>query len=214
LWVLSFALGGTMGSVLGNAISSLLSAGGGGSVGSVIGNFVWGAILGLANWLVLYRYMKNIVLWPILTGVGLALGTVLASTVLPTLFPGVQNLSSNDPLTLLSDAANGAAIGLVIGLAQATLLVRRVSDTWGVVTFVLTGALGWLGLIVLDFLLLSVVSGGTSTNPVLSIAILLLGFALAGTISGYELPSLLTKHQNQILEENKPDARAPAARSN
>ncbi len=202
-----------MGSVLGNAISSLLSSGGGGGFGSVIGNFVWGAILGLANWLVLYRYMKNIIFWPILTGVGLALGTLLASIVLPSFFPGIQSLSNSDPLVLLTDTANGAAIGLLIGLAQATLLVRRVSDTMGIVTFVLTGALGWLGLVVIDFLLLSVVSGGTSTNPVLSLAILLVGFALAGTISGYEIPSLLANHQKQLVEENKPDARAPAAGS-
>lgn len=212
-----------MGSVLGNAITSLLSSGGGESVGqvtpisqivaSVIGNFVWGGILGLANWLVVYRYMKNVALWPMLTGAGMALGTMMASIGFPLLFPGVVSLTSNNPLTLLTEAANGAAIGLVIGMAQATLLVRRVSDTWGIVTFVLTSALGWLGLVLLDFLLLSVVSGGTSTNPVLSIGILLVGFALAGTISGYEIPSLLAKHQNQLVEENKPDVRAPAARS-
>jgi hypothetical protein len=212
-----------MGSVIGNAITSILSSGGGGSVGgltplsqiipSVVGNFVWGAILGLANWLVLYRYMKNIALWPILTGAGMALGTMMASIGFPLLFPNIVSLTSNDPLTLLTEAANGAVIGLVIGLAQATLLLRRVSDTWGIVTFVLTSALGWMGLVLIDYLLLSIVSGGTSTNPLLSIIILLVGFALAGTISGYAIPSLLAKHQNQLVEENKPHARAPAARS-
>jgi hypothetical protein len=62
-------------------------------------------------------------------------------------------------------------------------------------------------------LLLSVISGGASTNSVLSLAILLVGFALAGIISGYEIPSLLANHQKQLMEENKPDARAPAAGS-
>jgi hypothetical protein len=223
LWVLGYMLGGTLGSLIGHAITSLLSPGATASLGetaslpqiaaSVVGTFVWGAILGTANWLVLSRYMKNIAFWPLLTGVGLALGSMLASLGFPVLFPGVVNLAANDPLVLLSQTADGALIGLVIGLMQATILLRRVSDTWGIIMFVATSGLGWLGLILVDYFLLQLVSGGQSTDPVLSIVILFIGFALAGLLSGYEVPSLIARHQEQLIEEKKPDAHAPAARS-
>ena len=53
----------------------------------------------------------------------------------------------------------------------------------------------------LDSLLISVASGIADLGPVLQIGILLLGFALAGAISGFELPSLLRKHQQQLVEQ-------------
>jgi hypothetical protein len=183
------------------------------------GTFVFGAILGLGNWLALFRYLKSSWLWPILTGLGLALGSAVVSITFPLIFPASANAATNaaaaDPLSLLRDAANGAVVGLGIGIAQATLLVRRVSDTSSILTFVLTSALGWVGLVLIDTLLISVTSSFSSTvGPILQISILLLGFALAGLMSGYEIPTLLKKHQQQLLEENKPDAHTPAARAN
>jgi len=225
LWTAGYAIGGTVGSLISNAVADLFSPQGTASIGFSVplpdmvaafaSTFVFGAILGLGTWLALFRYLKNAALWPILTGLGLALGSALVSILFPLIFPASTNGAAGDPVSLLRDAANGAVVGLGIGIAQATLLVRRVSDTAGILTFVLTSALGWLGLVLIDTLLVSVTSSFSSNvGPILQISILLLGFALAGLMSGYEIPSLLKKHQQQFLEENKPDANTPAARAN
>jgi len=224
LWIIGYAVGGTVGSLLSNAVTDLFSPNGTagidlsaplpGMLAALAGTFVFGVMVGLGTWLALFRYLRNAGLWPILTGVGLALGSAIVSIIFPLIFPASTNGTGSDPGSLLRDAANGAVLGLGIGIAQATLLVRRVSDTTGVVTFVLTSALGWLGLVLFDTLLVSMTSSFSSgAGPVLQISILLLGFALAGLISGYEIPSLLKKHQQQLLEENKPDANSPAARA-
>jgi hypothetical protein len=224
LWVAGYAVGGTVGSLLENAVTSLFASNGTAGTGlstplpdvlaAFAGTFVFGVVLGLGTWLALFRYLKNAALWPILTGVGLALGTALVSMTFPLIFPDSTGGATGDPVSLLRDAANGAVVGLGIGLAQATLLARRVSDSAGIVTFVLTSGLGWVGLVLLDTLLVSITSGVSSgAGPIVQISILLVGFALAGLMSGYEIPSLLKKHQQQLLEENRPDATTPAARA-
>jgi len=133
--------------------------------------------------------------------VGLALGSRLAVIALQIVLPQSAGSDSSAQVTLLNDAVNGAIIGVMIGLAQASLLARRVLDSWGLATFVLTSTLGWLGLVLLDSLLISMTSSATGLGPVLQVGILFLGFALTGIISGFELPSLLKKHQQQLVEQ-------------
>jgi hypothetical protein len=217
LWVASYAFGGVLGSTLSSLITDFFDRGGAsGSSGptlsqlavGIAGTLVFGAILGMANWLVLRFYLRNALWWPLLTAIGLSLGSTLAVMASPALFS--QFNSGGAQISLLSDAANSVIIGLMIGLAQAALLARRVSDRAGLVTFVVTSVLGWLGLVLLDWVLLTTTADMTALDPIRQIVILFLGFALAGAISGYELPSLLKKHRQQLIEQT-PYAYTPPA---
>jgi MFS family permease len=213
-WVVSYALGGTLGSIASGVVTDFFSRGSNTtSVGllvplpqllaGVAGTFVFGAILGLMNWFAIRPYLKDALWWPLLTAVGLALGSTLAVMASPLIS---SLLSDGSPqAVLLSDATSGLLIGLMIGLAQGAFLARRVADRAGLLTFVATSVLGWLGLVLLDWLLLALTPDMASLDPIRQIAILFLGFALAGTISGFELPSLLKKHRQQLMEQ-PPDA--------
>jgi hypothetical protein len=204
LWIASYAFGGTLGSLLSSILIEQFSQGSdtlAQILAGLAGTFLWGAILGMANWLALRPYLKDALWWPVLTGVGLMLGSRLAVIAFQFILPQPAGGDTSAQVSLLNDAANGAVIGVMIGLAQAALLARRVSDRGGLITFVVTSGLGWLGLVLLDSLLLSMISGLADPGPVLQIGILLLGFALAGAISGFELPSLLKKHQQQLVEQ-------------
>jgi hypothetical protein len=219
LWIASYAFGGALGSMLSSLITDFFDRGGAsGSSGptasqimvGIVATFVFGAILGMANWLVLRFYLKDSLLWPLLTALGLSLGSTLAVMASPALFSQFNNGGAQ--ITLLSDAANSVIIGLMIGLAQASLLARRVSDRAGLITIIVTSVLGWLGLVLLDWVLLTLTAEMTGLDPFRQIIILFLGFAVAGAISGYELPSLLKKHRQQLIEQN-PDATSPPAGS-
>ena len=213
LWIASYAFGGTLGSLLSGILIELFSQSSDTLTqlaAGLAGTFLWGAILGMANWLALRPYLKDALWWPILTGVGLMLGSRLAVIAFQFILPQQAGGDNGAQASLLGDAANGAVIGVMIGLAQAALLTRRVSDRGGLITFVVTSGLGWLGLVLLDSLLISLTSGAAGLGPVLQIGILFLGFALAGAISGFELPSLLKKHQQQLMEQ-APHVYNPAA---
>jgi hypothetical protein len=213
-WAVSYAFGGTLGSLMSSLITEFFSRSGVDTgTGPVVplpqllagmaGTFVFGAILGMANWLVLRVYLKGALWWPLVTGVGLALGSTLAVMVSSLIVSPLVGDSAQG--ALLSDAANSAIIGLMIGLTQAAFLARRVTDRPGLITFVVTSVLGWLGLVLLDWLLLALTADMAGFDPIRQILILFLGFALAGIISGFELPSLLKKHQQQLVEQS-PDA--------
>jgi len=208
LWALSYACGGALGSFMSSMITDFFSRSGtsGGNIGQLLvgiaGTFVFGAIIGMANWLVLRLYLKSSLWWPLVTGVGLALGSTLAVMAAPLIS---QSGDGSAQVGFLSDAINGLIIGLMIGLAQAAFLARRVTDRAGLLTFVITSVLGWLALVLLDWLLLSLTSEMSFLDPFRQLVILFLGFALAGISSGFELPSLLRKHQQQLVEHS-PDA--------
>jgi hypothetical protein len=203
LWALSYAFGGALGSLISGLVADVFSRGDAGVstslpqiLAGIAGTFIFGAILGMANWLVLRLYLKGALWWPLVTGVGLALGSTLAVMAAPL-------TGSWDQFYI--DAANGVVIGLMIGLAQAAFLARRVTDRAGLLTYVISSILGWLALVLLDWLLRSLTSEMSAFDPIRSIVILFLGFALAGIISGFELPTLLRKHQQQLMEQS-PDA--------
>lgn len=219
LWALSYAFGGTLGSLISSLIADFFSRGNasGGTglslpqfIAGIFGTFIFGAILGMANWLVLRFYLRGALWWPLVTGVGLALGSSLAVMAAPLISP--QSGDGSAQATFFGDAANSAIIGLMIGLAQAAFLARRVTDRAGLLTFVITSVLGWLALVLLDTLLLSLTSEMSAFDPIRQIIILFLGFALAGIISGFELPALLRKHQQQLVEQS-PDAYTSATGS-
>ena len=177
LWIASYAFGGTLGSLLSGILIELFSQSSdtlSQVLAGLAGTFLWGAILGMANWLVLRIYLKDALWWPVLTGVGLMLGSRLAVIAFQLILPQQAGGDTGAQVSLLNDAANGAVIGIMIGLAQAALLARRVLDRGGLITFVVTSGLGWLGLVLLDSLLISVASGAANLGPVLQIGILLL----------------------------------------
>src|SRR5207248_477738 len=146
LWIASYAFGGTLGSLLSGILIELFSQSSdtlSQVLAGLAGTFLWGAILGMANWLVLRIYLKDALWWPVLTGVGLMLGSRLAVIAFQLILPQQAGGDTGAQVSLLNDAANGAVIGIMIGLAQAALLARRVLDRGGLITFVVTSGLGW-----------------------------------------------------------------------
>jgi hypothetical protein len=82
-----------------------------------------GALLGLAQWLVLRTHVAHAGIWVAFSAAGTMSGGVLISAVLQMLTGyGTPLLSGSVVASLLAEAIGGAALGVVTGLTLATLL--------------------------------------------------------------------------------------------
>lgn len=225
-WTVSYALGGTIGGLASGWFTEAIFPDGGAGLGlsvslpqlavGILGTLVFGSIIGLATWLVLRMHIEGraLWLWIPLTAAGLTLGSLIALMAIPSVWVLPSDSSNFQQVALLNDTINSAVIGLMIGIAQAALLSRRVSDRASLITFVLTSALGWLGLTLLASLLISATEGMTGLGAARQLGILLVSFAVAGAISGIELPALLKKSKQEPAKEIAPDDNPAAAGAN
>jgi hypothetical protein len=87
------------------------------SAGGLVEAAVTGAIIGLAQSLVLRAYLPSLTwwLWPIATALGLVLGIVAVAQSRPFFRPGDLHL-------VLGLASDGAIVGAAVGLCQTVLL--------------------------------------------------------------------------------------------
>lgn len=224
LWSVLYGVGGAVGSLISSFVGSLFFPDGGGlgvavplpqMVVGLVGTFILGATIGLAQWLMLRLYMYKVNWWPVVTGLGLALASGLIAIVLPTIFPLPATADPNyEQAAAIRDTVNGAIVGLMVGAAQAAILVRKVTDRTAIGIFVLTNMLGWLALALLASFLATAIGTMRELGDTRQTIILFLSFTLAGMISGLELINILKKHQQEIEEETSPNVHRPAPRSN
>lgn len=215
LWTLLYALGGMMGSLASNWVTDAVFPGGGAALGlsvslpqllvGMLGTFVFGAIIGLATWVLLRMYDSGMLWWSVLTGLGLTLGSLVALMALPLVLPLPSDETNAQQVTLLRDSINSAIIGLLIGAAQAILWIRRGKNRGSIITFVATSALGWLGLSLVASQLITATENMTGLGAMRQLGILFISFAVAGAISGIELPTLLKKAAQKPAVEAKSD---------
>jgi hypothetical protein len=102
------------------------------SIGEVVSFIVFGAAVGLAQWLVLRRFFEGSGWWILATALGSAAGLSLTNMIHRILL-GVSGY-------LVAGSLGGAALGLVVGIAQWMVLRRhlRKASWWVIVT-----AAGW-----------------------------------------------------------------------
>ncbi len=223
LWTLAYGVGGTVGAIASTAIPEFFFPDHSGVLGlstplpqlmaALLGVFTMGAFIGLATWLVLRRYIMNSLAWIPLSGAGTALGSVLATVILPLVWPTSALVNIYGDVDVVRSATPALIIGLLLGSTQATLLIRRVSDTGGVLTFVVTSGLGWLGLDFVGSMLSTATQTMAGLGLVRDIVILFPSFVVAGIISSIEFVPLLKKHQQQFVEETTSHVYTPIARA-
>jgi hypothetical protein len=107
-WMLTFA-----GFPLGSVVARFLAGPVDGPSSALLGGLVNGVVLGGVQAWALGRHRPPIVVWPLATGVGLALGLSLGA--------GAVDYATDATSLVVHSAICGAAVGL----AQASVLVRR-----------------------------------------------------------------------------------------
>ncbi len=127
LWLLAFIgfpIGGLLAQVLVGPVNTVLKA--------VLAGLITGAVLGLAQWLVLQRVMSVNLLWVGDTAVGLAVGLGLAVAIFGSAMDGNELL------------LRALIVGFAIGLLQWFLLRQQfpASFAW-VIVMTLSWAVGW-----------------------------------------------------------------------
>ncbi len=108
-WVVANIVGWLIGFALCEAIQSFIST-------VLVDGLVIGSAVGIAQWLVLRRWMSPVRWWVLLSIVGFGVGKALAEAILP----GAS--------TLPGYAVTGAIIGASVGVAQWPVLRRHVSS--------------------------------------------------------------------------------------
>jgi hypothetical protein len=127
-WMLTFA-----GFPLGSVVARFLAGPVDGPWSALLGGLANGVVLGVVQACALGRHRPPIVVWALATGVGLALGLSLGA--------GAVDYAT-DATSLV---VQGAICGAAVGLAQASVLVRRlggVTAAWPILLSVVW-ALGW-----------------------------------------------------------------------
>lgn len=131
-WVVANVVGWLIGFALCEALQSFIST-------VLVDGLVIGSAVGIAQWLVLRRWMSPVGWWVPLSIVGFGVGKVLAEAVLP-------NVS-----TLPGYAATGAIIGAAVGVVQWPVLRRHVSSAaWWVPATVVAWVAGWSAIAVAE----------------------------------------------------------------
>ena len=105
--VVANVVGWLIGFALCEALQSFIST-------VLVDGLVIGSAVGIAQWLVLRRWMSSVGYWVLLSIVGFGVGKALAEAVLPSVS------------TLPGYGATGAIIGAAVGVAQWPVLRRRV----------------------------------------------------------------------------------------
>ena len=124
-WVVANIVGWLIGFALCEALQSFIST-------VLVDGLVIGSAVGIAQWLVLRRWMSPVGWWVLLSIVGFGVGKAFAEAVLP----GAS--------TLPGYAATGAIIGAAVGVAQWPVLRRHVSSAaWWVPATVVAWVAGW-----------------------------------------------------------------------
>jgi len=146
-----------------------------------------GAVVGLAQWLVLKQELRGVGWWILASAAGWPLGFAIGDALSKSL---LQEASVS-----ISGAATFAVVGVVTGGLQALLLwTKKVPHSgWWLVGSLVGWAAGWfVSMVALNAL-------GTPTSEMLGIS---LGFAItgfiAGIITGFVLLGLLGKGGRQV----------------
>ncbi len=124
-WVVANVAGWLIGFALCEALQSFVST-------VLVDGLVIGSAVGIAQWLVLRRWISPVGWWVVLSIVGFGVGKALAEATLPgtTTLPGY--------------ALTGAIIGVVVGLAQWVVLHRILSSAgWWVPATGVAWVVGW-----------------------------------------------------------------------
>jgi hypothetical protein len=160
-WVVANVVGWLIGFGLCEAIQSFIST-------VLVDGLVIGSAVGIAQWLVLRRWMSPVGWWVLLSIVGFGVGKALAEAILPS------------ASTLPWYAATGAIIGASVGVAQWPVLRRHVSSAaWWVPATVVAWIAGWSAIGIAEH----AVDWPTLTTYVVGGV----GAALAGTITAIAL---------------------------
>lgn len=160
-WVVANIVGWLIGFALCEAIQSFIST-------VLVDGLVIGSAVGIAQWLVLRRWMSPVRWWVLLSIVGFGVGKALAEAILP----GAS--------TLPGYAVTGAIIGASVGVAQWPVLRRHVSSAaWWVPASVVAWVAGWSAI--------GVAERAVDWPTLVVYAIGGVGAALAGTVTAIVL---------------------------
>ena len=164
-WVVANIAGWLIGFALCEALQSFVST-------VLVDGLVIGSAVGIAQWLVLRRYVSPVGWWVALSIVGYGVGKAMAEATLPgtTTLPGY--------------ALTGAIVGVVVGLAQWVVLRRSLSSAgWWVPATSLAWVVGWCAIGVAEH---------ASDWPTLAVYVVGgIGAAVAGLITAMTLIWLL-----------------------
>jgi hypothetical protein len=181
-WVLASTIGAPVGWMLGFLVYEPITGVIRWAATQVVLFALTGAVVGLAQWLVLKQQLRGVGWWILTGAVGWPLGFALGDALARSLF--------SDASVYVSGAATFAVVGAVTGGLQALLLwIKKTSRVgWWLAGSVVGWAAGWLvSLVALTFL-------GTPTSEMVGIS---LGFAItgfiAGMVSGFILQGILGK---------------------
>jgi hypothetical protein len=128
-----------------------------------------GLILGIAQWLVLRRYMRNSIWWILATIIGCFFGWLLVLFVSAiALFTMAVTQKELDPITaFLGVIWLGTAVGTLIGLPQGLVLLTSLKVKFHkVVWWMNVNALAWILRLFLLFCTLSTTSNTASVSTV------------------------------------------------
>ena len=124
-WVVANLAGWLIGFALCEALQSFVST-------VLVDGLVIGSAVGIAQWLVLRRWISPVGWWVALSIIGFGVGKALAEAALPA------------TTTLPGYALTGAIIGVVVGLAQWVVLRRSLASAgWWVPATSLAWVVGW-----------------------------------------------------------------------
>jgi hypothetical protein len=124
--IVGFPIGGTLGNLVAGPAATAPAA--------LISGLIAGVVIGLAQALALGLRSESLVLWPAATGAGLGIGLAIVTAAIG------QIETTTEAIVL------GAVSGVVIGAAQAALLMRqRIANAWlWIPATGLAWAVGWL----------------------------------------------------------------------
>lgn len=127
LWMLAFLgfpIGGSLARLIG-PVNSVPSA--------LLGGLITGAVVGLAQWLVLRQVMVELSpLWIVVTAVGMGVGLAISTALF-----GIENAGN----ALLFRAA---ITGLAIGIAQWLILQSQVANSfWWILVITVSWTIAW-----------------------------------------------------------------------
>jgi hypothetical protein len=197
-WVLATVAGVVIGilSIL-TFVSGLALTGTSTVLVGIIGGAALGGGVGIAQWLVLRRYVRSAIWWIVVSVIGGMLGVALGLLLSDALSPLISALLGEAgqvrptrPGVLLSRAlaaaVAGACVGLVLGGAQWLVLRRHVQSAlwWIVVSW-----LGWMTSLSVGAGMVDLVGVLGSLLVVGVVSGVAMGWLLAQFVSGHAAPS-------------------------